>query len=288
MGAEWYPILSEYGILCGISQNEKNLEEYGQLTAKIDGKCFTSYVYRAGAGPEQVYPGRGKGVGGERTRGGDYFQGGIGRSMSKLGIDVLSEFKSYRSKDMTNYAVPAEEAQPAETKGPELPPELVQKLLEIEKWVQDSARIGKKNLIELDSMGGKLSQQLSARTVSEQELVLLTRERMEQKQVIKKMAAKFMDHADQIDSLREYAAAAGDARLQERVEAYDAMLRDSLAEVGITEIPAQGLPFNPEHHNRQETIHAPDQPLNYCVQVIRRGYFFEGKVLRIAAVTVNR
>ena len=59
-----------------------------------------------------------------------------------------------------------------------------------------------------------------------------------------------------------------------------------LEKLGVTEIPAQGLPFDPEKHNA--VMHVEDETLgeNTVAEVFQKGYQLGDKVVRFAMVKV--
>jgi molecular chaperone GrpE len=64
------------------------------------------------------------------------------------------------------------------------------------------------------------------------------------------------------------------------------IMTKTLAELGITEIPALGALFDPTLHEAMEHIDDPEHPENTITQVIRTGFRREGTVLRHALVVV--
>jgi len=71
-----------------------------------------------------------------------------------------------------------------------------------------------------------------------------------------------------------------------------AMVRDNLLkalqEVGLQEIPARGLPFDPYVHECLEQAPAPDVPDGTVTSVVRKGYRLHDRVLRPAHVIVAK
>jgi molecular chaperone GrpE len=64
------------------------------------------------------------------------------------------------------------------------------------------------------------------------------------------------------------------------------IMTKTLAELGITEIPALGEAFDPSLHEAMDHIDDPEHPENTITQVIRTGFRREGAVLRHALVVV--
>jgi molecular chaperone GrpE len=57
-----------------------------------------------------------------------------------------------------------------------------------------------------------------------------------------------------------------------------------LEAAGVTEIEALGLPFDPERH---EAVTAAPGPEGRVIQVTRRGYVLQDRVIRPASVVVG-
>ncbi len=61
---------------------------------------------------------------------------------------------------------------------------------------------------------------------------------------------------------------------------------DTMAKLGITEIEAQGKPFDPAYHNAVMHVDDPDQGESVVVEVLQKGYQKGDRVLRYAMVKV--
>ena len=61
---------------------------------------------------------------------------------------------------------------------------------------------------------------------------------------------------------------------------------DALKKMGLTEIEAQGQPFDPERHNA--VLHVEDESFgeNEVVEVLQKGYMYGDRVIRYAMVKV--
>lgn len=74
-------------------------------------------------------------------------------------------------------------------------------------------------------------------------------------------------------------------RLLDGMEGTAAQLTDALSRLGLEPIPAAGLPFDPAVH---EAVTAPPGVSDLVVvQELRRGYTFQGRVLRAAMVALG-
>ena len=65
------------------------------------------------------------------------------------------------------------------------------------------------------------------------------------------------------------------------------MFRDLLVKYGVTEIDAQGQPFDPNVHEAMGQIPRTDVQPNTVVEVIERGYMYQDRLLRAAKVLVS-
>ncbi len=80
-----------------------------------------------------------------------------------------------------------------------------------------------------------------------------------------------------------------DGQAQEWVEGIALIhrkLQNQLAELGVTEIEAQGKPFDPELAEALMQRESPDHPSGEVIEVVRKGYLIDGRVLRPAMVVV--
>lgn len=64
--------------------------------------------------------------------------------------------------------------------------------------------------------------------------------------------------------------------------------RRTLESEGLSEIPAEGVPFDPRVHEAVESIDDPEVEEAMCRTVYRRGYRLKDRVLRPAMVVVAR
>jgi molecular chaperone GrpE len=98
---------------------------------------------------------------------------------------------------------------------------------------------------------------------------------------------------EQLDDLERALAAAREAGATEGwtqgVELVAQRMRDQLVRQGVTEIPAQGAPFDPTVHEALLEVDAPAGVApGHVVEVARKGYQVQGRALRPARVVVAR
>lgn len=63
-------------------------------------------------------------------------------------------------------------------------------------------------------------------------------------------------------------------------------LKDVLAKHGITEIPSEGQPFNPVHHEAISSEPTAEVPEGYVSRVFKKPYKLHDKILRMGQVVV--
>ena len=94
----------------------------------------------------------------------------------------------------------------------------------------------------------------------------------------------FLDVYDNLE--RGVTQCAEDDPHRQGLEMITKQLLDVLQKLGVTEIEAQGVPFDPEKHNA--VMHVEDESVgeNTVVEVFQKGFALGEKVLRFAVVKV--
>lgn len=64
-------------------------------------------------------------------------------------------------------------------------------------------------------------------------------------------------------------------------------MKHDLREIGVEEIPSYGELFNSNLHECLQVVNKPDAQKDEIVQVIRRGYYYNGSVLRNSLVIIG-
>ena len=85
---------------------------------------------------------------------------------------------------------------------------------------------------------------------------------------------------------RALATECSDAEFRKGVDMIFHQFLDRLHAMGVTEIEAEGKPFDPELHNAVSQVEDDSFGENIVSQVLQKGYSLEGKVLRHAMVVV--
>lgn len=64
-------------------------------------------------------------------------------------------------------------------------------------------------------------------------------------------------------------------------------MKYDLREIGVEEIPSYGELFNSNLHECLQVVNKPDAQKDEIVEVIRRGYYYKGSVLRNSLVIIG-
>lgn len=72
------------------------------------------------------------------------------------------------------------------------------------------------------------------------------------------------------------------------MELIDRQLHDALAKIGVSEVAAQGEPFDPTVHEAIEMVDSDEVPDHHVLQELQRGYKLKDRLLRPAMVRVAR
>jgi molecular chaperone GrpE len=87
---------------------------------------------------------------------------------------------------------------------------------------------------------------------------------------------------------RALASNAAGAEFRSGMELIDRQLHDVLTKLGVTAVPAQGEPFDPNLHEAIEMVETEAAPDQYVLDELQRGYKLKGRLLRPAMVRVAR
>lgn len=87
---------------------------------------------------------------------------------------------------------------------------------------------------------------------------------------------------------RALASQAVAADFRSGMELIDRQLHDTLTKLGVTEVPAEGEPFDPNVHEAIEMVETDAAPDQHVFQELQRGYKLKGRLLRPAMVRVAR
>lgn len=83
-------------------------------------------------------------------------------------------------------------------------------------------------------------------------------------------------------------ASGGVEEFRAGMELIDRQLHDALGKLGVSEIAAEGQPFDPKIHEAIEMVESTEVPDEHVVEELQRGYSLKGRLLRPAMVRVAR
>jgi len=95
----------------------------------------------------------------------------------------------------------------------------------------------------------------------------------------------FIDH---LEMALKHASNEASSGLVEGVEITLKGLRKTLEKFGLTEIEAEGRPFDPSMHHAMSQVESEDVDENMIVEELRKGYMLKDKVLRASLVAVSK
>lgn len=99
---------------------------------------------------------------------------------------------------------------------------------------------------------------------------------------------KALAPVDMLDDLLAMARQKGDSQWIDRTERIIARTLDSLAQMGVSEIRVDDRAFDERAHEIVDAVERGDREGSVVVEVVRRGFRFEGAVLRRVQVVVTR
>jgi molecular chaperone GrpE len=99
-----------------------------------------------------------------------------------------------------------------------------------------------------------------------------------------KFAKKVANVLDQIDYILRYAVEIKNDSLIQNIEQSIKVIKKELREVNFEQIPDIGELFEPESHDCLKAIENSNYRKNEIVDVIKKGYKYNGKVVRVASV----
>ena len=105
------------------------------------------------------------------------------------------------------------------------------------------------------------------------------------KEALRDFVLSLLDAVDDLERLLEFA---GDdtSPIIDAVRAVYRKVKDLLAKEGVRPIESVGQPFDPALHEVIATAAAGDKAMGVVVQEVRRGYLWDGDLLRSAQVVV--
>ena len=97
-----------------------------------------------------------------------------------------------------------------------------------------------------------------------------------------------LDSLDMALAAAQAASPEAGQSLQAGVNMISQQLKAVLAEAGLEEVDAAGMPFDPHLHEALSQQETPEVPEGQVVQQLRKGYRLRGRLLRPASVVVAK
>jgi molecular chaperone GrpE len=198
---------------------------------------------------------------------------------------------------MTMFSIAAELERLAPISLAELPDELLpaSAVSQWEELTKTLARMGKQQLRANQNVDAALQQMSAALTQADDNARALRdqcdeyrRELQDRRQDAREVRLTALTMIDLLDDLMAMARQKGDDQWTGRVERLSAGTLDALAQMGLTEVPAADVGFDERTHEVVDTVERGDLAPHSVVDVIRRGFRYDGTILRRAQVVATR
>jgi molecular chaperone GrpE len=155
--------------------------------------------------------------------------------------------------------------------------DLHEPLMEIDNKISDIDKNSKKAYLSISSLAIELEEKQNI--INELKRELRYKENHEMK-----FAKKVANVLDQIDYILRYAVEIKNDSLIQNIEQSIKVIKKELREVNFEQIPDIGELFEPESHDCLKAIENSNYRKNEIVDVIKKGYKYNGKVVRVASV----
>ena len=93
---------------------------------------------------------------------------------------------------------------------------------------------------------------------------------------------------DELERLKEYGDTSGNEKLSKTLERNFKAIKKYMLELELLEIPTVGLLFNENYHDCVDIKNDSEKEDFEVLEVLRKGYVYKGKVIRVAEVIINR
>ena len=178
-------------------------------------------------------------------------------------ISIQDELKSFKKKSINTYELPLND--------------LYDPLLVVETKLNSIDKANKRNIMSMELFKEELEEK-------NQQISYLKRELKDKENKEERTAKKVLIILDQIDSVYRFAIQCQNEVLINNVNSQMKIIRKELREVEFEEIPTIGEIFNSELHECVEAVDDNTKNKYEIIEVIKKGYKLNGKVIRIASV----
>jgi len=148
--------------------------------------------------------------------------------------------------------------------------------------------LGKKSFMQMESLIHNSKDELEFRY---NEINKKSEEILELKRLVKEInkdkeniIKKIIVFTDQFDVINEFAMLTKNKGWEENMKGVLKVVDNNLKEIGITEVPALDEIFNEEQHECVDTVEDSLKEKYQIVKVYKKGYRYNGKVIRCASV----
>lgn len=155
--------------------------------------------------------------------------------------------------------------------------DLYEPFLNVENKLKDIDMANKKTYLSVNLLSSELEEKQNQINDLKRELRIIENQEM-------KLAKKVANVLDQIDYLERYVSKTNNEPLIQNLEQSMKVIKKELREANFEQIPDVGELFDSESHDCVKAIENNNFKKYEIVDVIRKGYKYKGKVVRIASV----
>lgn len=155
--------------------------------------------------------------------------------------------------------------------------DLYEPLLNVESKLKDIDMANKKTYLSVNLLSNELEEKQNHINDLKREIRSIENQEM-------KLAKKIVNVLDQIDYLQKYAIETNNEPLIQNMEQSMKVIKKELRGASFEQITDVGELFDPESHDCVKTIENSNCKSHQIVDVIKKGYKYKGKVVRIASV----
>lgn len=155
--------------------------------------------------------------------------------------------------------------------------DLHEPLMGIENKINDIDKINKKTYLSMNSITSELEEKRNY--INDLKREIKNKENQEMY-----LAKKLVNVLDQIDYLYRYVIEIKNEPLIQNIEQSMKVIKRELREANFEQIPDIGELFDSESHDCIKAVENSDYKKYEIIDVIKKGYKYNGKVVRIASV----
>ncbi|KEI10228.1 molecular chaperone GrpE [Clostridium sp. K25] len=178
-------------------------------------------------------------------------------------LSIKEELKSFKPKSINTYEIPMND--------------LNDILDGIQKKINNIDKASKKNSVSMEMINEEIREKNSK--------ILELKNQLKDKLTEEEMfTEKILNILDHIDNVYIFAIKSNNNELANNINSVIKIIKDDLLQIEFEEIPTIGTIFNPKLHKCVGTITDCKRRKYEIVDVIKKGYKFKQKIIRIAHV----